>query len=161
MDYYEVLNIPKTATSEEIKIAYRKLAKKYHPDVNPGNKNAEEKFKKINEAYTVLSDPEKRKMYDSGFFSTSYQNTQRANQSRNSYGQDPFQDFWNEWARTQQTYQENYTNKNRKRKKSYHYTFGGFSSIFVIILLFIILLLGIRILFSPIGLILFALLFFA
>jgi len=63
-DYYKILGINKTATEDEIKKAYRKLAVKYHPDKNPGNKQAEEKFKEINEANDVLSDPEKRKKYD-------------------------------------------------------------------------------------------------
>ena len=63
-DYYEVLGIGKNATEAEIKSAYRKLAKKYHPDLNPGDKAAEEKFKEVNEANDVLSDPEKRKRYD-------------------------------------------------------------------------------------------------
>lgn len=63
-NYYEVLGVDKNASEEEIKKAYRKLARKYHPDVNPGNKEAEEKFKEINEAYNVLSDESKRKKYD-------------------------------------------------------------------------------------------------
>ncbi len=63
-DYYEVLGLGKNATDAEIKSAYRKLAKKYHPDLNPGDKTAEEKFKEVNEANDVLSDPEKRKRYD-------------------------------------------------------------------------------------------------
>jgi curved DNA-binding protein len=63
-DYYRVLGVAKTATEKEIKAAYRKLARKHHPDVNPGNKGAEAKFKEINEAYEVLGDKEKRKRYD-------------------------------------------------------------------------------------------------
>src|ERR687886_995922 len=63
-DYYSTLGVAKTATEKEIKQAYRKLARKHHPDVNPGDKSAEARFKEINEAYEVLGDPEKRKKYD-------------------------------------------------------------------------------------------------
>jgi curved DNA-binding protein len=63
-DYYKILGVAKDASTEEIKKAYRKLALKYHPDRNQGNKESEEKFKEANEAYAVLSDPEKRKQYD-------------------------------------------------------------------------------------------------
>ena len=63
-DYYEVLGVSKTASDSEIKSAYRKLAKKYHPDMNPGDKEAEVKFKEASEAYAVLSDPDKRRQYD-------------------------------------------------------------------------------------------------
>ena len=63
-DYYEVLGVSKTASDSELKSAYRKLAKKYHPDVNPGDKEAEAKFKEATEAYGVLSDAEKRRQYD-------------------------------------------------------------------------------------------------
>jgi len=63
-DYYEILGVTRSATQEEIKKAYRKMALKYHPDRNPDNKEAEEKFKEASEAYEVLSDPEKRQIYD-------------------------------------------------------------------------------------------------
>ena len=63
-DYYEVLGVGKDASADEIKHAYKKLAIKYHPDKNPGDKEAEEKFKEAAEAYDVLSNPEKRKQYD-------------------------------------------------------------------------------------------------
>src|ERR687891_1357976 len=63
-DYYETLGVPKTATEDEIRTAFRKLARKHHPDVAKDKKAAEEKFKEINEAYEVLSDSEKRKKYD-------------------------------------------------------------------------------------------------
>jgi curved DNA-binding protein len=63
-DYYQILGVPRDASEKDIKSAFRKLARQHHPDVNPGDKGAEEKFKNINEAYEVLSDPEKRKKYD-------------------------------------------------------------------------------------------------
>ena len=63
-DYYKVLGVERTASETDIRSAFRKLARKHHPDVNPGNKDAEKQFKEINEAYQVLSDPAKRKKYD-------------------------------------------------------------------------------------------------
>ncbi len=73
-DYYELLGVPRKAALKEIRQAYRKLARKYHPDLNPGDKSAEEKFKQIQEAYDVLSDTKKRQMYDQvGFYSENYQ----------------------------------------------------------------------------------------
>src|SRR6516225_5750970 len=69
-DYYEVLGVPRKASLKDIRTAFRKLARKYHPDLNPGDKAAEEKFKQIQEAYDVLSDTKKRQMYDQyGFYS--------------------------------------------------------------------------------------------
>jgi molecular chaperone DnaJ len=63
-DYYQILEVPRTASAEDIKKSFRKLARKHHPDVNPGNKAAEERFKQLNSAFEVLSDPKKRKLYD-------------------------------------------------------------------------------------------------
>src|SRR5450755_1560164 len=69
-DYYGILGVKKTASADDIRKAFRKLARKYHPDVNPGDKSAEEKFKTLSEANDVLSDPKKRKVYDQvGFYS--------------------------------------------------------------------------------------------
>lgn len=80
IDYYSVLGVPKTAGEQEIKSAYRKLALKHHPDRNPGNKAAEAKFKEINEAYEVLSDHSKKKMYDQ--LGANWQNGQAGGQPR-------------------------------------------------------------------------------
>src|SRR4029453_13907996 len=78
-DYYATLGVPKTASEKEVKQAFRKLARKYHPDVNPGDKSAETRFKEINEAYEVIGDPEKRKKYDElGSNWKMYEQAQRA-----------------------------------------------------------------------------------
>jgi curved DNA-binding protein len=87
-DYYQTLGLGKTASGKEIKQAYRKLARKFHPDVNPGDKASESRFKEINEAYEVLGDPEKRKKYDElGANWRQYEQAQQA-------GQSPFGGAW-------------------------------------------------------------------
>jgi curved DNA-binding protein len=89
-DYYATLGVGKTATEKEIKQAFRKLARKHHPDVNPGDKAAEAKFKEINEAYEVLGDPPKRKKYDElGANWRAYEQAERAG------GPNPFAGQWN------------------------------------------------------------------
>jgi curved DNA-binding protein len=89
-DYYATLGVGKTATDKEIKQAFRKLARKHHPDVNPGDKAAESKFKEINEAYEVLGDPAKRKKYDElGANWRAYEQAERAG------GPNPFAGQWN------------------------------------------------------------------
>jgi curved DNA-binding protein len=87
-DYYKMLGVDRNASEKEIKKAYHKLARKYHPDVNPGNKEAEEQFKEINEAHEVLSDPEKRKKYDR--LGTNWQQWQ-------NMGGDPRGFDWSQW----------------------------------------------------------------
>lgn len=87
-DYYQTLGVGKTADDDEIKKAYRKLAKQYHPDRNPGDKASEEKFKEINEAYEVLSDSQKRSRYDQ--LGSSYNQWQQQGGTPNSYN-------WDQW----------------------------------------------------------------
>src|SRR5262245_48365167 len=87
-DYYKTLGVSKNASQEDIKKAYRKLARKHHPDVNPGDQAAEERFKEINEAYEVLSEPEKRKKYDQ--FGAQWQQYERA-------GGRPEDFNWGQW----------------------------------------------------------------
>ena len=86
-DYYGVLGVKKSATAEDIRKAFRKLARKYHPDVNPGDKKAEEKFKEISEANDILSDDKKRKIYDQfGFYSDQIDPAQAEAAARGGYG---------------------------------------------------------------------------
>ena len=113
-DYYEILGVSRDATHEEIKKAFREQAFKYHPDRNPGNPAAEEKFKRINEAYSVLGDPERKSGYDLGGY------TDQEYRGRAASGENPFNQYtWTyygpfggsgEWERKRPSY-ENYNRR--------------------------------------------------
>ena len=89
-NYYDILNISRNADGEEIKRAFRTLAMKYHPDKNPESKTAEDKFKKVNEAYSVLSDPVKKRAYDSDLNYRPYGETGRGSYGAGRYSREPF-----------------------------------------------------------------------
>ncbi|HOA22361.1 MAG TPA: DnaJ domain-containing protein, partial [Anaerolineaceae bacterium] len=119
-DYYKTLGLDKTAKEADIKSAYRRLARKYHPDVNPGKPEAEEKFKEINEAYQVLSDPEKRQKYDQ--FGSQWQ------QYRSSGGSP--EDFnWGPW-RSQPAGGSGYRTMTQEELNEMLGGMGGFSDFF-------------------------------
>lgn len=126
-DYYDVLGINKNADEKTIKKAYRKLAKKYHPDINPGDSNAEAKFKEVTEAYEVLSDPEKKKLYDR-FGHAAFDGT--GNAQSGPYGNDGgfggFSDFGGSGGFHGGTYRSN----NGNGYQEFHFEGGDMGDIF-------------------------------
>ena len=121
-DYYETLGVSKGADQDEIKKAYRKLARKYHPDVNPDDPKSEEKFKEINEAYQVLSDEEKRKKYDQ--FGSQWKQYQRT-------GGRPEDFDWSQWATRGQPGGSQYrTVSQEELEQMFGGGLGGFSDFF-------------------------------
>lgn len=135
-DLYKILGVERTASADEIKKAYRNLAFKYHPDRNAGDKNAEDKFKEINEAYSVLGDEAKRRQYDmfgssvnSGYSQSN--STGYAGGGQNFYGEDPFAEFFRNAYRDAENahrYTYTYTTHNSetpKGKRAFSYLGGS------------------------------------
>lgn len=121
-DYYKTLNVSKTASQDEIKKAYRNLAREYHPDVNPDDPNAEEKFKDINEAYQVLSDTDKREKYDR--FGSQWKNYQQTGGRAEDFD-------WSQWAPQGQTGGGQYrTVTQEELEQMFGGGLGGFSDFF-------------------------------
>lgn len=161
-DYYEILGVNKSATQEEIKKAYRTLAFKYHPDRNPGDKTAEEKFKEISAAYNTLGDEAKRRQYDT--YGTAEENTAyyRPRSDYGNYSANPFENediFWqwfgqNAYTNTTQ-YNRAYTNSSdNERQEKKHYSKTSLFIIFISKLfqaLVGVMLLRFSFLFFPIG----------
>jgi curved DNA-binding protein CbpA len=139
-NYYILLGVTRNATPDELKIAYRNLAKKYHPDINPNNKSAEDLFKEIQQAYNVLSDPEKRKLYDLKSFGTAQSSSKTSSSQSNTYTQ--YNGNAYQYAQ-QQAAQKNqfYANRKatpRKKDKSERYQILASIIIAFILLYFII-----------------------
>lgn len=126
IDYYKILEIDKKATDAEIKKAYRKLARKYHPDINPNDKDAEKKFKEINEANEVLGNTEKRKKYDA--YGENWQHAgeyEKANQQQRYYNKNASQEEFNSYGRDSEDYSSFFEslfgngNQNRSRSEQF------------------------------------------
>lgn len=133
IDYYKVLEIDKKATEAEIKKAFRKLARKYHPDINPNDKEAEKKFKEINEANEVLSNAEKRKKYDA--YGENWQHAaeyEKANQQQRYYGSSGSQEEFNSYGRDGDDYSDFFEslfgNATRSRSRNQQFKGADFST---------------------------------
>lgn len=120
-DYYNTLGVTKNADASEIKKSYRKLARKFHPDMNPGDKAAEDKFKEVNEAYEVLSDPDKRQKYDQ--FGAQWQQYSRS-------GGRPEDFDWSQWNAGQPGGSYSRTISPEELEQMFGGSFGGFSDFF-------------------------------
>ncbi len=133
-DYYAVLQIPRFSAASEIKTAYRNLAKKYHPDMNPGNKSAEEKFKEINGAYDILSDEENKLIYDEKLRNPHYQRQQQfKNQQQTQYQQ--YQKAQYEEYMRQQQRARDFQKAQRESAKGSNYDINPWRIIFIVIII--------------------------
>ena len=133
IDYYKVLEVDKKATEAEIKKAFRKLARKYHPDINPNDKDAEKKFKEINEANEVLSNTEKRKKYDA--YGENWQHAgefEKANQQQRYYNKNASQEEFSSYGRDGDDYSDFFEslfgNSNRNRSRSQQFKGTDFNT---------------------------------
>lgn len=133
IDYYKVLEVDKKATDAEIKKAFRKLARKYHPDINPNDKDAEKKFKEINEANEVLSNTEKRKKYDA--YGENWQHAgefEKANQQQRYYNKNASQEEFSSYGRDGDDYSDFFEslfgNSNRNRSRSQQFKGTDFNT---------------------------------
>lgn len=126
-DYYEILGLSKSATNEEIKKSYRNLAFKYHPDRNPDDKSAEEKFKQISEAYNVLGDEKKRSDYDRYGSSSDYAQNQYANQ--NSYASQNSGSYynWDEYYNSEDAFWQWFNGAGRAQNQGRYYYENSYS----------------------------------
>ena len=127
-DLYSVLGVSKNASAEEIKKAYRNLAFKYHPDRNPNNKDAEDKFKQINNAYAVLGDETKRAQYDRYGATGQFSGSQQYNRgySTSEQGYNPFEEMFGYGADARRNAGNYYTYEWRTEKKAEPFRSGGF-----------------------------------
>lgn len=121
-DLYAILGVSKTASADEIKKAYRTLAFKYHPDRNAGDAVAEEKFKQINSAYSILGDENKKREYDLSGSSYNQYNYSQQNTGTYGYNQDPFWDFFNSTDNSRSGDNENYTYYSWNTRPSENYS---------------------------------------
>ena len=142
-DYYEILGVSREAGPDQIKKAFREMALKYHPDRNAGNPSAEDQFKKINEAYSVLGDPEKKNMYDMGAYSNGSSGFDAGSASYGRNGGDPWEEFFGSqageaWRQSSWTWtnRQNYTAPERTRKDAFEMLFRSVITLLMGVVLF-------------------------
>ncbi len=133
-DYYAILHVPRFSSISEIKISYRSLAKKFHPDMNPGNKASEEKFKEINSAYDILSDEQNKIIYDEKLRNPFARQQQQFNNQQRSQYQQYQQSQYEEYLRQQQRAQEFQRNRPTASGKN-SYDISPWRIIFIVLII--------------------------
>ncbi|MCX6190498.1 MAG: DnaJ domain-containing protein [Bacteroidetes bacterium] len=133
-DYYSVLQVPRFSSSAEIKASYRSLAKKFHPDMNPGNRSAEEKFKEINSAYDILSDDQNKLIYDNKLRNpSSFQQEQFRSQQRSQYQQYQ-QTQYEEFLKQQQRAKDS-QGRGRQNERQLNYDISPWRIVFIVMII--------------------------